>query len=143
SSLSRMLMATSVSEPKVLMPKVLPLRSPMPTPAFVNMVIGMVLQVEVTSRRSAPCLLARTAGASPTCMPWISPESSTCRPRVPPARPPYHIDDAAFDPFLLEKPAGLPHPDRKDGHDRGRDADLERDRIGGSGGRRRRAQRQR
>ena len=25
------------------------------------------------------------AGASPTCMPWISPESSTCRPRVPPS----------------------------------------------------------
>ena len=85
SFLSRMPMAMSVSEPKVLMPNVLPLRSPIPTPALVNMVIGMVLQVEVTSRRSAPCLLASTAGASPTCMPWISPESSTCRPRVPPS----------------------------------------------------------
>src|SRR5262249_17291835 len=95
---------TSVSEPKVLMPKVLPLRSPMPTPAFVNMVIGMVLQVEVTSRRSAPCLLARTAGASPTCMPWISPESSTCRPRVPPSI----LMTSTLSPSSSQKPPAPP-----------------------------------
>ena len=59
------------------------------------------------------------------------------------ARAAFHIDDVDFEPFLLVKAAGLPHPDRKDGHDRGRDADLERDRIGGLGGRRRRAERER
>jgi hypothetical protein len=59
------------------------------------------------------------------------------------ARAAFHIDDVDFEPLLLVKAASLSHPDRKDGHDRSRDADLERDRIGGSGGRRRRAQRER
>ncbi len=113
----------------------------MPTPALVNMVIGMVLQVEVTSRRSAPCLLASTAGARPTCMPWISPESSTCRPRVPPSM----LMTSTLSPFFVVEAAGLAHPDRKDGHDRRRDADLERDQLGAdaAGGRERKREQRR
>ena len=81
-----MLTAMSVSEPNVLMPMVLPLRSVAVLIAGeAKIVIGMVLAVEVTSRRSAPCLLACTTGASPTCMAWISPDNSTCTPRLPPS----------------------------------------------------------
>jgi hypothetical protein len=47
------------------------------------------------------------------------------------ARAAFHIDDLDLESFLLVKTAGFPHPDGKDGYDRRRDADLERDRVGG------------
>ena len=43
----------------------------------------------------------------------------------------FHVDDFDLEPFLGVEAAGLRHPDREDGHDRRRDADLERGEVGG------------
>src|SRR5262245_31135517 len=47
----------------------------------------------------------------------------------------FHVDDLNLQPFLGVEAAGFRHPHRKYGYDRRRDADLERDRVGGVGAR--------
>src|SRR5262247_3539897 len=47
----------------------------------------------------------------------------------------FHVDDLNLQAFFGVEAASLRHPHRKYGYDRRRDADLERDRVGGVGAR--------
>src|SRR5215468_12731776 len=52
----------------------------------------------------------------------------------------FHVDDLNLQAFFGVEAASLRHPHRKYGYDRRRDADLERDRVGGVGARCRQAE---